>query len=246
MLNPKEIENLSELLLDKDDLNTKVALEILDGNPFPKELLTEIFAIYKLTENKEFKQKTAQLLKNHASESVRQLMQSRVKLKGGESFDKSSVRERTVTKNISKYCAENELSGEKLALALFKKYGIGIHYLITSLPSDSIKENLRGLIVSNKIELGGLGLKKIPKELFELTELEEIDLFNNSIKTIPSQINKLKNLRVLDLRGNYLKSLHKNILKLEGLEEVYFEQNYILEFPEVIKKLWKKIVLKTR
>ena len=79
MLDPTEIQNLSELLLSKDNSNTKIAFEIIEQQQFPKELITEIFAVYKLTEEKEFKTKAALLLKENASQAVQKLMQSRVR-----------------------------------------------------------------------------------------------------------------------------------------------------------------------
>ena len=74
-----------------------------------------------------------------------------------------------------------------------------------------------------KLNLGGLGLKEIPEEVFKLTHLETLILGDwmsdtpNAIEVIPDRIANLNKLKTLDFRRNKIKEIPKSLFQLENL-----------------------------
>ena len=95
--NPEQTENLISLLMNKDELNAKVAFEIIENNEFPADLITELFAFFKTASDKKLKQKAKALLEQHASPEVIDAMKLRYPLKGGGST--MAATEKTIKKN---------------------------------------------------------------------------------------------------------------------------------------------------
>lgn len=85
-----------------------------------------------------------------------------------------------------------------------------------------------------KINLSRLGLKEIPVEVFQHTNLTKLVLSRNAITRIPKEIAKLKNLEVLDLTYNDLTSLPAPLFKLPKLRVLAIGHNKIKKFPAQI------------
>ena len=66
---------------------------------------------------------------------------------------------------------------------------------------------------SKRLSLYREQLSKIPSEVFELDNLEELDLRYNQLTFVPSEIQALKNLKLLDLRSNPL----QKVVNIRGL-----------------------------
>lgn len=229
----QQLENLSNLLLSREDVNTEVAFSILENQEFPLELITEVFAIYKVTSNKELKKKAKLLLEKNGSQELIWAMAMRYPLKRGQSSVAAS--EKTIKKNIIQYTHNNELDGVKLAKALYKKIGIGATYLLTATPKEQRKDILKTFITGTSFQLNNKALTRFPHEIFDFPELTNIDLSGNKITSIPKQIEIFENLEVLNLGNNKLKSIHKNLLKLEKLESFDISNNdFTKAFPEIV------------
>ncbi|WP_298510069.1 COR domain-containing protein [uncultured Kordia sp.] len=87
------------------------------------------------------------------------------------------------------------------------------------------------------LNLSNLNLPTLPKQLFELTKLEELNLNYNRITEIPEAIGKLKSLNHLYLENNQITEIPETIGKLKNLNHLYLENNRIIEIPETIGKL---------
>lgn len=85
------------------------------------------------------------------------------------------------------------------------------------------------LINITKLSLRWNRLKEIPKELFNLTELEILELNNNNLEILPAEISNLINLKELNLNINSLKTLPKEIIELKQLEVLNIKNNKYLE-----------------
>ncbi len=234
-LQAKKIEQLSNLFLSVKDQNIALAFAILDQQTLPKSLITEVFAVYLLTENSELRLKAEQLLKKHRVQLLSNATQWRSKLKD------AATTEKTVAQNIEQYCDGQELIGSKLAKALFRKLGLGSYYLLNRVGEEERKQNILTFVDGSAFRLHNAGLQTFPPELFELTELSDIDLSGNKIKSIPAKIKVFQNLRVLRLSGNQLKKINKAILELKKLEELYLNSNLMTAFPEILTAMhWLK------
>ena len=119
-LTPEQIEKVSQLLLSIDDINTELALKILESKPFPPVLITEIFALKKLTKNEEHIRYCDAIISKYGSKALQQVAESKIHL----GKYKGLVTNATITKNINFYTKGNELDGDKLAIALYKKYKV--------------------------------------------------------------------------------------------------------------------------
>jgi len=83
------------------------------------------------------------------------------------------------------------------------------------------------------------GLTSIPKEVFYMTNLEELYLEKNSIVKIPKEIGLLKKLRILDLDQNKIDSVPAEIGLLTELIELDLDQNTLVYLPPEIGLLKK-------
>jgi len=82
-------------------------------------------------------------------------------------------------------------------------------------------------------------LVTIPKEIFELTQLETLNLAGNKISSIPKEIIKLRNLKELILSGNLIISLPEEIGQLSNLTLLLLEGNPFTNIPDWIVNLSK-------
>ena len=100
------------------------------------------------------------------------------------------------------------------------------------LPKEIINlVNLEELdICHNKIE-------EIQDEIFELVNLKKIFLGCNEIKKIPTEIKKLINLKVLGLNSNLIEEIPREIGNLIELEVLWLDRNQIKKIPEEIANL---------
>lgn len=235
-LTEEELKNLSSLLLSTDDTNTQIAFEILDAQHFPKELFTEAFVVFKLSDNEVLKQKAAAFLYQQGSPSISRIMSSDRRL-----TQKGQVvpTEQTIKKNIDTYVemSQGELDGMKMALAMYYKYNVGLKYLLDRLPIHLKTDLLRTFITGTSFKINDCALTKIPTELYSFTELTAIDLSNNKIKTIPAKIKTFQNLEVLNVSNNKLTKLNKALAQLPKLKQLDISNNKFVDFPTVICQL---------
>lgn len=225
-LSNEEIKNLSTLFLSKDDSNTELAFEIMDNHEFSKELLTEIFVVFKLTKTSKLKEKAKVLLTKHGSTDIQYAMNRKIEFNT----------EKAIKGNISKYVgfSNNELDGLKFARALYNKYNLGFAYLMKEGDSNEIKNILKEHIQGKTFSLHNKGLTAMPKEFFEFTELEEINLRGNNLANINVKFKVFQNLKKLDISRNCLKKVHICLGTLTQLEDLDLSHNLMEDFPEAI------------
>jgi Leucine-rich repeat (LRR) protein len=96
------------------------------------------------------------------------------------------------------------------------------------------------------LDLGGLGLPKVPEEIFELTQLKVLYLGHsgrrfqhpNAITTLPSEFfDSLRNLEVLNLVNIQLIEIPEAISQLTNLKELFLDNNRIGVLPNCIGTL---------
>lgn len=99
---------------------------------------------------------------------------------------------------------------------------------------EQVRQN--GFII---LDLAQLGLKEVPEETFELTNLQELNLSNNELTALPESIFQLTNLRRLFVSGNQLTTVSQGISQLANLQEVILSDNQLTTVPEGIFSLKK-------
>ncbi len=103
---------------------------------------------------------------------------------------------------------------------------------LTALPKEIGQLTaLRGLnLASNQ-------LSALPKEIGQLTALTELNLSDNQLTTLPKEIGQLTALTRLDLFGNQLSALPKEIGQLTALTQLYLFDNQLTALPEEFGQL---------
>lgn len=85
--------------------------------------------------------------------------------------------------------------------------------------------------------LRGNYLSTLPKSIGKLSKLEELNLINNNMSHLPDEITELKNLKKLDLTINKLEKLPDNIGRLLNLEYLDLDDNNISFIPSSIQNI---------
>ncbi len=232
----EEINHLSNLLLSTNDSNTRLAFELLDAHPLPKELLTGVFVVYKLAEEEPVRKKAATLLRRYSLPELSLLMNSNLQLGHRNGL---APTEQTIKRNIDRYVSmsKGHLEGPKMALAMYHKYKVGLKYLLDTLPSKERKALLRSFIVGTTFKLNNCALTTIPTDLYDWKELTEIDLSHNNIKTIPNRIRGFQRLQVLNVSYNCINKISPALKELPQLHTLDISNNKFAAFPSILAEL---------
>lgn len=119
---------------------------------------------------------------------------------------------------------------------------------VSLVPTDPSKKKLRKL----PKEIGQLTnleqlfcssnqLTVLPKEIGQLRKLKRLDCSNNQLVTFPKEINQLVNLEWLHCRKNQLSSLPKGIGQLKKLEDLFCTGNPFKSIPPELSDFLKKL-----
>ncbi|MFZ4730111.1 MAG: leucine-rich repeat protein, partial [Pseudanabaena sp.] len=88
-----------------------------------------------------------------------------------------------------------------------------------------------------ELDLSGKGLKRIPPEIAQLSNLTTLSLSSNQIKAIPDAIANLTNLTSLSLDSNKITLIPAVIAQLSNLTELNLSKNRIKTIPDAIAQL---------
>ncbi len=229
MLTKEEIDNLSELLLSANDENAEIALAILSGQEEPiKELLTDVFAVYKITRNKTIKEQAIQFLSRLELDEKSQLLQIKKLLKADKNITEEHIKKRIFTYVRA---SKGVLDGVKLAIILFKKYKIGMTYIWENAVLEQQQFFLRYFIRGTTISMIELKLSTIPNVLYTFENLTLIDLSKNQLSFIPSKFEKFSKLQELNLSHNKITDISSQITSLKYLFRLNISHNSIKILP---------------
>jgi len=111
--------------------------------------------------------------------------------------------------------------------------GLGVYdYNLTYIPKEI--ENLSSLeelyLIKNKI-------REIPDSLGKLEALKNLYLNDNEINNLPESIGNLKSLEILRLGKNHLKSLPKTLIKCKKIKSIDLSANNFNKIPLILLSL---------
>jgi len=118
--NPRQLSNLRIMIFSPEPAQRALALQLLNTNGLPKQLLTDLFLAWKLGYGN--KNTLERLLLQNTSEEALRAMYYPMGLTGRTS-------EATLTTNIIKYTEDNEFDGRHIAQFLNELYGTARLYL---------------------------------------------------------------------------------------------------------------------
>jgi internalin A len=96
------------------------------------------------------------------------------------------------------------------------------------------------------LDLSGMNLAEVPKEIGTLTQLQMLNLKNNKLTSLPESIAQLTDLQTFSLHSNQLTSLPESIAQLTNLKGLYLRDNELTSLPESIAQLTNLKVLDLR
>jgi Leucine-rich repeat (LRR) protein/serine/threonine protein kinase len=104
-----------------------------------------------------------------------------------------------------------------------------------SLTSKGYQLNTNQQVVG--LGLYQMGLTEVPREVWQLTQLQVLWLMNNYLTQLPPEIGQLKQLRILGLGANHLTQLPAEIGQLTQLQKLGLWSNYLTQLPAEIGQL---------
>ncbi len=127
----------------------------------------------------------------------------------------------------------------------------------SKLSYDSVKQRIKEASERDNVylDLGNLGLREIPDEVFDLIELESLLLGGvnslaypdrNQISELPPEISRLQNLKHLEISYANLKTIPDEIGQLRNLESLILRSNQITFLPESLGNLSRLTLLNVR
>ena len=136
---------------------------MLPARDFPRELLTEVFVVFKLTSTEAIRRKAQIYLQHHPFPGLLHVMNSNLQLGKNTHLHPN---EQTNKKNIDTYLALSNgvLDGLRFAQAMYQKYQMGLKYLLERLPVQERRALLQTFITDKKFKLVGSCLTTIPRE----------------------------------------------------------------------------------
>lgn len=237
------LEHISALLFSGNSDNENLGLELLKGGGIPKSLATELFAVYKFSENKKTASKAKKLLISIASTDLLEKIKQRINLKSIKDYYKTNGK-------LEIFLDGTELKGWKLAQYAYKiKPEIWYpqaHLGLKSAPKEKaisflktfvqdrvnnikyfdFKEKLRPYASlfyqhCNFIqELRFEDISTIPEGISAMTELKNIRLWFMKRIRLPEDFEKLPNLETLALIHTEFEHPNKDITRLSQIPKL--------------------------
>jgi Leucine-rich repeat (LRR) protein len=97
------------------------------------------------------------------------------------------------------------------------------------------------------LDLSNRGLDKIPSDVFDQTNLQDLNISNNKLTgAIPSQLGQLKNLKILNASNNQMTGLPAEVGQLVNLQVLNLANNKLTGLPNELAKLTKLQTLDLR
>ncbi|KAF9582606.1 Glucose-repressible alcohol dehydrogenase transcriptional effector, partial [Lunasporangiospora selenospora] len=93
------------------------------------------------------------------------------------------------------------------------------------------------------LDLGGMGLKNISRELFQYTFLTTLYINHNNLHHLSPEISHLTNLTILDVSGNKLTAIPPELGMLTSLKELYMADNGLMTLPFELGTLYQLEIL---
>jgi internalin A len=126
-----------------------------------------------------------------------------------------------------------------LLLCLLLCLTIPLHAQDNPTPYDIALQRIQEAAVGNTtyLDLSGLGLTEVPREVWQLRDLQWLDMSNNQLVDLPPEIGTLSNLFGLSVRSNQLTSLPREINRLINLQQLFLDNNQLRDLPIEVGEL---------
>ncbi|MCI5057504.1 MAG: leucine-rich repeat domain-containing protein, partial [Flavobacteriales bacterium] len=209
-----DLDHVSDLILSLDENNMALALEIISGGGIPDDLLTHLFIVHKMSDEKQTRKKAGDMLRKKGNIEIQKVLRMRSMIR----FDKSyffSDDIRNTCEKIDQFTENGAFDKGLIAYAVSKKYNFNHGYALNFAKSEHKKELLTQVIENNVFELSYYesDFIEFPKELCDFKDLVKIRFHINSGQwkgskfkrnnkfEVPEEIKNLTKLKELALLG---------------------------------------------
>jgi hypothetical protein len=210
----QSVENIADLLMSGTKDNINLAIQIIEGGGFPTELIPHAFIAMKIARDSDIYQSIKKILDKYLPASAKKSIRRTLSLY-------TNMREKSLTKNLRKYTERVDgLDGIEIAKIFFQYYKKGVQFIWKYSKDSALnKEILEHYIQGKTLDLSGLGLTILPKEIEDYPEITKVNLRNNEFASIPKQLLSLPNLEWLDVSANYyLGGVSPHLTKMKKLK----------------------------
>ena len=221
LASPQEsnLESIRQLLESKQTENILLALEMLKGGGFPLQLLTELFLVYKFSNEQKIKRIIIQIVGQYAPLDFVTALKSRKSIR-------HSVSGITLRRNLEYYCNIGDLDKRRIAFYLLEK---GTHkhlFALFNLSTADKKEYFAQALQDGYLSLSGLELSELPDDIGKISNLTHLDISYNNFTAIPTQLFKCKQLKIIEIKGLYeIHKNHEDLWKIPSLSTIYVGYN---------------------
>ncbi len=250
---PKESKaHAVEMLLSTDERNVAIGLAFFKAGGVPKDVITELYLVYKISQDKKNKAEAKKLLEIHAPKDVHKVMKDQSRLVSSAYNGKKKL-----YKVQTRYAQLSQsIDWLRVGFYLYKRFGKGLRFVLDhTTPNTPFKiEVLQALIEDNHFDYHKgyatympdyqshytyehYTFAPFPKEVYQFTQLQGISIKGCRIAEIPAGIHQLTALEVLDLSGNFLKALPEDITQLKNLRKIDISNNEFDAFPLLLTQL---------
>lgn len=216
------IEHIRSLLMSGAEENILLGFEILHGGGFPKELMTELFLLYKGQYSKKVRREILRFVEQYAPAEFATAIKRRLSING------QWVNEDTIRKNLEYYCHVGNLDRLKVAQFLYENYKKGTHFAIFNLATVEKQQYLKNLMEANGVlNLSRLDLDDLPDDLHLIKGVRCLNLSSNRFSKLPDGILKMDKLEELQLRWMmYMYKFPMELLTLPNLKKIYLNKQF--------------------
>ena len=199
-------EQIRVLINSSEDTNHELALEIIEGGGVPKTMVTDLFALAKLSPSAKVRRKAIKNLKKIASTDLLTALKESANFRNFPHFFNSYIR----------FFEKTEIDTVSFGITFYHLYNnySAWHILVNGASNVVIDFARQSLIKRNKegkkcLHLN-LTFNKVPDFIYELTELEELTLYIrptgkvNANKLLPKELAKLSKLTFLRIHMSYV------------------------------------------
>lgn len=243
-------QNVAQMLLSPNEETIQLALQMLDGGGVAKEIITELFLVFKNPQiDSKIRKKAHQLLLLNASPALQERLNFPAQLFNSRVFDDK------LKQNIDKYALGTELNFRTVAQHIYNTINIGLPVLFPFLSKEERIELMQQELQKNNystdlfflwldyanpkknndlsvlvpkvktLTLGGVHLRLLDPLTFSFVNVQSINLRFCQLKKLPEQIKNLQYLQELNISYNQLKEFPKVLLEMLQLKRIHISGN---------------------
>ncbi len=245
-------ENISLMLMSKEDGTIEMGLQLVKTLGFPPEASTALFVVAKLSPNAKHRGAARKLIKAHGSKGLREVLADRGKL----AFEGDKAEKNTASK-LQYYARKaGDVDWLEVARMVHQKTGYGLSYILDTAPVEQRVALLRDYVQKNALNFHAVYSpgyrpgytnpfayeyyqgRTVPDYIFELTELESLSISYERLNKLSPNLVQMTHLKTLDLSWNMFTALPDYLGELSQLTTLHLDGNEFPTFPSaVIKRL---------